>query len=365
MSEAHAKSLQLRAKAASAPSDEQLGAIRAYTLRDFTADELVVREYILAHNAIDRDNECFAPSLLDEFARSLPGKGVFIRHPAGWNGDGGPAEGKVFAATTERMPLDAAKIQLREPRLIFPPDAVEAVLLKTWAFFVKTPANLDFIAKLDAGIADAVSIGFSAKTLERVKDANGLELNVWRWSGPGEALEMSHVWLGAQPGARATKSASRESKEPAMTDEELKALREQLAQHKALADANAKAATLLEALRKALGTDGALVDQPEQLAKAVADGRAHRKALVAEIVTAERHLKLTGDTEADVKSASELYDALPTEKLAALNGRLQKQLEGVGGGIKPSDPNAPKPGVTGKAAEGTPLGNPLIGGAAA
>lgn len=363
MSEIRTKTVHLRAKAAGSPSAEQLAAIRAFTLRDFSEDELVVREYTLAHNGIDRDNECFAPALLDEFARTLPGKGVFIRHPGGWNGDGGPAEGKVFSSTTERMSIQAAKEALREPNLIFPPDATDAVLLKCWAFYVKTTENAPFLTKLDAGIAGDVSIGFRAKNLERLKDSNGLELNAWRWLGPGEALEMSHVWLGAQPGARATKSASRDPKETAMTEEELKALREQAAQHKALADANAKAATMVESLRKALGDNAALLDSPDQLAKAVSDGRAHRKALVADIVAAERHLGITGDGEDAVKTATELYEALPTEKLTAMAERLQKQVDGAGGGIRPSDPNAAKPAAGSKALDNTPLSNPLLASA--
>lgn len=364
MSEAHAKSLSAcRIKSASVPSPEQLTQIRAHTLRDFAAEELVVREYVLAHNAIDRDKECFAPALLDEFARTLPGKGVFAEgHPGGWNGSGGPAEGKVFAATTERMAFDAAKLLLREAKLIWTHDSADAVVLKAWAYFVKTPANESFLLKADAGIGCDVSIGFNG-TPERVKDANGIELDLWRWNGPGEALELSHVWLGAQPGARATKSAPREESNMDTTKQIADLTADRDAQ-KSAAEKNAKAATQIDALTKALGADAKLLDEPAALAKALADGRTHRKSLIDALVTADRHAGVCGDDEAAVKAHGEMYDAMPTEHLAKLRDVSEKRASGTGantGHAKPSDPNAGAPGAGTKAAPAdSPLANPLF-----
>lgn len=365
MTERCAKSLQIRAKAASAPTPEQLTAINAHTLREMTAEQIVVREYILAHNAIDRDKECFAPVLLDDFARSLPGKGVFSEgHPSGWSGTGGPAEGKVFAATSERMSIDAAKIQLRDAKLVWPPDATEAVLLKASAYFVKTPANESFLLKTDAGIGCDVSIGFSASQPERLKDSNGIGLDVWRWNAPGEALELSHVWLGAQPGARATKSATRSENEMDPKDKSIADLTAERDTHKAAADANAKSATSLAALKTALGPNAALLDEPAALAKAVDDGRAHRKTLIDAIVTHDRHAKLCGDDEAAVKAHATMYDAMPTAHLAALHTLAEKRAGGGAAhtGVKPGDPNAGAPGSGNKGADNPMLSNPLIGG---
>lgn len=349
-------------KAAGVPDETQLTAIRAYTLRDFTADELVVREFVLAHNAIDRDREVFSESILGDFARTLPGKGVHIRHPGGWDGDSGPGEGKVYAARVERMSHDAARALLREPDMTWPPDHPDAVLLMASAYYVRTPENEAFLLKLDAGIAGEVSIGFRGGDLERVKGSDGIELNVWRWKAPGTALEMSHVWLGAQPGARAVKSANRPpDEEPEMSDQELKTLREENAQLKAKADAEAKAATALASLRKALGDDATLLDGDgyDGLVTLVEAGKAYRKSLVEDIVIAERHAGITGDSDDDAKAARDLYSALPTAKLEALAKRYAAQAGK--GGIAGSDPNAGKPG-TGqkKAAEGTPAANPMF-----
>lgn len=345
MSELQAKSLALRIKAAAgAPTDEQLAAIRAHTLRDFAADELVVREYILAHNAIDRDKECFAPALLDSFARTLPGKGVYIKHPQGWDGDSGPAEGRIFAATTERMSLEVAKSLLRENDLVFPPDQSEAVLLRVSAFYARTPDNASFLLKLDAGIASDVSIGFRAASPERLKDANGVELNVWRWNGPGEAFEMSHVWLGAQPGARAVKHAARTpaSEEPTMDEAQIKALQGENTSLKARADAGDKAVTALDAVRKALGDRAVLLDEPAKLVLALDDGLAFRKSLVDDIIASERHLGITGDSDDAVKASRDMLDDFPTPKLQGLMKSLEARLP-KGSQIKGSDPNARKP----------------------
>ncbi|MEO7200377.1 MAG: hypothetical protein ABIY56_09205, partial [Dokdonella sp.] len=204
---AQQKSLALHVKEAVAADDATLAAIRAFTLRDFAADELQIREYVLAHNCIDRDNEIFDEAVLDDFARALPGKGVYIKHPTSWQGDGGPAEGRVYAATTQTMSLDEARTMLREPNLQLPPDRTAAKLLLASAFFAKTPDNTSLLIKQDAGIAGDVSVGFTATGPVSVTDAQGNELTAKRWMAPANALEMSLVWLGAQQGARAVKSA--------------------------------------------------------------------------------------------------------------------------------------------------------------
>lgn len=351
-----AKSFQLRVKA-SEPDAQQMAVIGAHTLREFKPEELMVREYLLAHNGIDRDNECFAPALLDAFASTLPGKGVFVIHPTSWQGSPGPGEGKVFSARTERVSQAEARLQLRAPDLKFPPGATDAVLLRTWAYYVRTPDNESFLLKLDAGIGTEVSIGFSAASRERLKDSEGRELNVWRWNAPGEAAEMSHVWLGAQPGARATKSASTEIVVDEDTKQKIKSLEDSVTAHKSAADthkaaaeANAKAATSLAALKTALGeAHAALLDNPAELAARVSDGASHRKSLIDGLIVSDRHAKLIGDDDAAVKAAQAEYDAMPT---AALQ-RLAKRYEGSGnaapqtGAIKGSEAGGGAPGDPG------------------
>ena len=349
-------------KSSGAPDAAQLAAIRTYTLRDFTAEELVVREFALAHNAVDRDGEVFSEGVLSDFVRTIPGKSVHIRHPSGWDGDSGPGEGRVFGARIVRMSHDAARTLLREPDMQWPPDHMDAVLLMVDAYYVRTPENEAFLLKLDAGIAGEVSIGFAGGRTERVKGPDDIELNVWRWQGPAEAREMSHVWLGAQPGARATKSAPRNPnpEESEMDKDEEKQLRDDLAQAKATAEASTKASAALDAIRKALGDSAALLDQPADLAAAVSAGISYRKALVDDLVTAERHAGVTGDTDDEIKAAVELFNALPVEKLKALVTRYAAPMA-QHAQLRGGDPNANAPGAGGvKAPEGSPAANPMF-----
>jgi len=367
VSERRAKTMQVCVKSASAPTDAQLAAIRQYTLRDFAADELMVRTFVLAHNGIDRDNECFDEPLLGDFSRSIVGKGCYVCHPGGWNGDGGPAEGRVFGAEIQRMSFDAARQMLREPNLQFPPDRTEAVLLTTDTFFVRTPDNESLLAKLDGGIAGDISIGFHATGPQQLNDADGRALTAERWQSPGEALEQSLVWLGAQQGARAVKHLQRNpEQETAMTPEEIKALQTKNAELETAKAAGDKAAGALEAVKKALGEDAPLLDAPDKLASAVADGRKFHKSLVDDIVTLERHLKITGDSEDDVKAARELYETMPIGKLEnvrkALEARRQPNSQIQGG-----DPNNTNPGrfqrTAGEdGASKSPLDNPALAG---
>lgn len=355
--------LHVKAAAAGAPTEEQLAAIRAYTLRDFTADELVVREVLLAHNGIDRDNEVFDEALLADFERTLPGKGVFIRHPGGWNGDGGPGEGRCFGAGIERMSFDEARKLLGDPDLQFPPDRQQAVVLRAQAYFVKTPDNTALLLKMDAGIVADCSIGFCAESYAPIVDGEGRELTARRVMGPGEALEFSFVWLGAQPGARAVKSAHRTEEETMNLEEQLKAAKAEAEQLKAKVADGAKAAAALEAARKALGDDAALIDAPEKLAALVASGKSYRATLVDDIVTGERHMNLIGDTDQAVADAKALYADMPTAKLEALRKHVAARLP-AGSRMAGGDPGKGAPGAK-QAPQESPVHNPLISGVAA
>ncbi|WP_159426132.1 hypothetical protein, partial [Salmonella enterica] len=143
----------------------------------------------------------------------IAGKGVYIKHPNSWDGDSGPAEGRVFAAAVDTMPIEQARFLLKAPSLAWPPDRTEAMVLRVTAYLVRTPENTGLLLKMDAGIAGGVSVGFAAAGGEQIHDGDGRELEARRWKGPGEALEMSLVWLGAQPGARAIKQAPRSEDE--------------------------------------------------------------------------------------------------------------------------------------------------------
>lgn len=350
----HLKQLALRVKAAPAVDDAALAAVNQYTLRPFAADELQLREYVLAHNCIDRDNECFDEALLDNFSATLPGKGVYIKHPTSWQGDGGPAEGKVYATRTETLSLESARQLLNEPDLQLPPDRQQVKLLYASAYFAKTPDNAALLIKQDAGIAGDVSIGFTHPPLQPIKDAQGNELTAMRYPAPGKALEMSLVWLGAQPGARATKNA-KQNPEPEQT---MDLTKEEIAALQAKAAGGDKAATTLATIKTALGDDAALLDNPAQLKAHVADAKAYKDSLIAEIVTVERQLKITGDTDENVRDAKAFLAEQPVDRLRSMLKGYEARLP-TNGQIKGAQPNGAAPGTSAVAAD-SPALNPAF-----
>lgn len=350
----HQKALALHLKAAPAADDAVLAAIGKYTLRPFSADELQLREYVLAHNCIDRDNECFDESLLDDFATSLPGKGVYIVHPTSYRSDGGPAEGKVYACRTETMSLDAARTLLREPDLQLPPDRTQVKVLYASTYFAKTAENAALLIKQDAGIAGDCSIGFTAPSPQPIKDAEGRELTAVRWPSPGKAMEMSLVWLGAQQGARAVKNARTNPE----LEQTMDLTKEEIVALQAKAANGDKSAAQLASLKTALGDDAALLDQPASLKQHIADARAYKGALVDDIVTIERQLKITGDTDDNVRDAKAFLTEMPVERLKAMQKGLEVRLP-TRHQIKGAEVNRGAPGAEAPA-EGSPLSNPAI-----
>lgn len=361
MSVHHTKLFSACVKAAGDVTPEQLAAIRTYTLRDFDPSELMVRTFVLAHNGIDRDNECFDETLLADFSRSITGKGCYIVHPTSYRSDGGPAEGRVFGARLETMSFDAARTLLREPSLAFPPDRAQATLLLTDVFFARTTDNAALLTKMDAGIAGDVSIGFSATGPVQVQDNEGRDLSAMRWLSPGTAYEQSLVWIGAQQGARAVKNLSTETAD--MTPEQIKALETELANAKAQHAAGAKAVAQLDALKAAFGDNVALLDDPAKAFAAVTNGKAAHAALIDEIVVAERHAGILGDEEEEVAAAKALYADFPIAKLQKLCKAMEKHAPPGGARITGGDPNNTAPGVDAKTKEAvdkSPLSNPAL-----
>lgn len=329
-------------KVAGVVSAEDLAAIRTYTLRDITAEEVVVREYDLCHNAIDRDAECFDEALLDDIVRTLPGKGIHIRHPGGWDGDSGPGEGRVFATGKVQLSLEEARTRLRQPNLTLPPDRTTVSLVTAKGYFSNLPEDQKFHARNELGITGDVSLGFTYDDRERLKTADGIELNAWRLTAPGEGLEMSYVWLGAQPGARATKGANRNP--DTAQDDDMSA--EKLATAENTIKTLQPKADKLESVKTALGDHAALLDTPSAMVAVIEDGKAYRKGLIDELIADDRTHGIVGDDEAAVKAAKDSYEAMPTTALKAIAARNARTAEfaspAAAGGIKGSDPNAAK-----------------------
>jgi hypothetical protein len=185
---------------------DMLAKINGYALTALTTEQVFVRKFLMAHNCIDRDNECFPADMLDQFAVTMPGKSMLVGH----NRRDLPC-GKFFDATTEEMTCEQFKsLTGEEPRM--PEGMDRCKVLWAWAYMVKTPGNEELTQQIDGGVCSHCSIGFAAADLTAIrKDPNGPAL-YYQYVSPGEALEGSLVWLGAQPGATAQKALTDQEK---------------------------------------------------------------------------------------------------------------------------------------------------------
>ncbi|MBD3609372.1 MAG: hypothetical protein HUJ30_02380 [Gammaproteobacteria bacterium] len=320
------------------PSSEQMTAINRYTLKELKPEDVYVRSVYLAHNAIDRDGEVFDDELLEDFAASLPGKGFFVKHPMGFDGESGPGEGLWFEAKVLSMTIDEAKTLLGED-LVFPPETTAAKVLEASRYMLRLDYDTEtrkLIDKQDAGIAGHHSIGFGAKGRTDIVDDYGNGV-AQRLMSPGEAYEASVVWLGAQPGARAYKGAGQQhlfekeftEEEPAMamsTEE-----KEQF--DKAVADTKTAKAKLNELEPKAATHDeimkaaGEGADEKSVIALITA-GQSHRKSLEEDMLRFERLQGLVGDSEDDAKSANAVYAQMDIKTLESRVKALQEKFPG-------------------------------------
>lgn len=335
-------------------SEDQLAKIRKFTLDDIPADQLYVRKMLLAHNAIDRDNERFSEKILEDFAATLPGKSVLIGHE--W---GPPGKGLYFDAHLEEMDLQAARSMTGED-LKLPDGVTQFRALFAWFYTVKTADKESLLADIDAGIIRHVSIGFKAANLVRVSNEQTGETLFYEYKGPGEAREGSLVWLGAQPGATITKGA--EGADGADIDEdenkrkkEIKDMKRVLVKlglgedatvDQALSVLNQKTARLnsVEEIISPLG-DNPSKAQVEELMKASDDGKAYRKDLIAAQVKYERLLGRIGDSDKDVTDREK---QLARRDLSEIKGdithleKLVREKFPNEASIKGGDPNAGK-----------------------
>lgn len=182
-----------------------LGKINRFAMEELTAEQVFVRKQILAHNGIDRDNERFPENLLDDFAKTLPGKSVLYFHDKHYL-----PLGLYFDASTENMSPD--KFQELTGEAIKLPSAVkQAKVLWAHYYVVKTPEIESTLANIEGGVYRHWSIGFGASDLVAVKQDVSGPTQYYEYVAPGEAREGSLVWLGAQQGATSQKASGNES----------------------------------------------------------------------------------------------------------------------------------------------------------
>ncbi len=179
-----------------APDALQLAKINQLAKREHSADEIIVGQMRLAHNAIDRDNERFSEEVLQGFLATIVRKTLLFDHDRNVSR---AAIGKFFDAVIEKMNVSQANMETGET-LLMPDGNYEVQFLCPWFYIPRKALTEQDAARLDAGIFDFASIGFSAEKRIPIFDSTGKTL-YHEYQGKAEALEGSLVWLGAQHGA--------------------------------------------------------------------------------------------------------------------------------------------------------------------
>lgn len=327
------------------PTPEQLVQINQHTLKDLTADELYVRQFVVAHTAIDRDGEVIGDDLIANMSKTLAGKGLFEKHPQSYDGSSAPGTGKWFSTELKTVSLDEARAVLGDVK--FAPNATTAKLLYASAYVARTQKNADLISDIDAGIASFVSASFTYSD-ETPLEVQGVKVATLL-HGEGEALEASLVWLGAQPGAKAVKSANSNKSTNNSEHEDSVMTKELETKIKTLTGERDGLQTKYESEKSAKETAEAELKKYKDAAngegfegvKALYAERAKTKsALIDTIVAADRQSGECGDSEDDIANAKKSYDGYPMEALQKLAAKSKAAGTGSSGnGIEGGDPN--------------------------
>lgn len=349
------KSALMAATGGGAPTPAQLAVINTYALEPLTAESAYVRTALIAHTGIDRDGELFADELLDALTETLPGKGLFVKHPSGYDGSSAPGAGRWFEARTLTLSHADARTALRSPSLRFAPDSTQAKILEASFFIPRMAANDALLTNINAGVAGDISVGFRASERQPLKDAAGNTL-AQRLMGPGEALEASLVWLGAQPGARVTKDFDPTQGDSMDLQKQLDTLNAAHTTLKAQAEVNATKAAGFDALVAEIGDD--LIKSPDTLKRLVTEAKHFHATLVDDLVKCERLAGYLGDAPTDVDAAKKYMATMSAEMLSGRLAALSKKLNGAGQ-IPGSDPN--RSNADGAPPGTGPFANALVG----
>ncbi|GAB4567000.1 MAG: hypothetical protein Tsb0017_27480 [Geothermobacteraceae bacterium] len=353
--DSHKEFAGLKGAASAIPvTDELLTRINGFALEPLAAEDVFIGKQILAHNGIDRDLERFTEDLLEQFAATLPGKSVLYFHDR----RGTLPLGLYFDAQTETLSVEKFKaLTGADPRL---PDGIDQVkVLWAWYYVVKTD-EVDFVLKnIVGGTYRHWSIGFTASDLVAVKaEANGPTL-CWEYVGPGEALEGSLVWLGAQQGASSQKSAGKPTAQPE-GDEPMKNLLQLLGVTlgKSFGDDTTEEA-LAKAVKDALTARDNEIDslkgQVDELAPMAEIGKKHRDHLASEFARMKAALgecDSTDEASEKMKSfAAGLDIAFLENEVKHLSRRMEEKFPD--GQLDGGDPNSNRGGGSGEK-------NPLV-----
>jgi hypothetical protein len=314
------KQFSLRGKSAAGAeiTSDMLAKVNAFALKELGVDDIYARKCLLAHNCIDRDVERFSEPLLDNFAATLPGKSLLFGHDR----RNYLPMGLFFDATTEVMSADQFKALTGEEARL-PEGATDVKVLWGWFYIAKTPTSADMITNFEAGVYRHVSIGFAASDLISVKkDING-PTQFYEYIAPGEALEGSLVWLGAQPGATAQK-ALKDQENDTKEVVPMKALVTLLVAmgFKFAVDANEE--QVAAGIKSLLEEKDARI---KALEKDAAEGKAYREDLVKTYVASKAKLGEVAETPEAQEGMKQVAGSYPLDFLKSEIKHLQARVE--------------------------------------
>ncbi len=194
-------------------TDEDLSLIGNFTRKQMSREELYVFPLILCDNEIDRDNEKFTVSALEELSKLFIGKTGIFDH------DMSSKDQTARIYSTEIRTDDTKKTADGEPY----------TFVQAKAYMVRTEKNKDLIAEIDAGIKKETSVGCSVKSVvcsicgknirsehcEHIKgNTYGGKFCCYLLTEPADAYEWSFVAVPAQKNAGVTKSYVRSKVDP-------------------------------------------------------------------------------------------------------------------------------------------------------
>jgi len=305
------KELRIKAVSGAECTPEMLDKINDFALTPLKAEDVYVRKFLMSHNCIDRDNERFPEQMLDQFAATMPGKACIPSHDrkflplATW-----------FDSSTETMTPDQFKALTGETPTL--PAGIDMVKVQwAWMYTVAKDWNQQMRDSIDAGIIRFCSIGFAAADLNSIKESPTGPTLYWEYCCPGEALEGSLVWLGAQPGASAQKTLKDQG-----TDKKEENMKHVIS---ALNGMGLKSLSHDATEEQVVAGITSLLDERDATIKALepraADGDAYRADLVADTV---KFAALIGEVEDNEKAKKDEEDFLKTLPIVRLKSQRDK-----------------------------------------